>query len=206
MVLVRATELAGRPVVSITEGEAVADVKDVLYSPEDGRLTGFTLNKHGGLFAGPLKVGLPLGAVHAIGRDAIMVASSQVLTADSARFVKSDAEKHRNVMGNQVLTDAGDRLGEVTDLVLEAGVIGQAGGSSRPGDVVGYQLRSDDAATSKDGRQQFVPLPYALAVSGSNLVVPAAVRPFIRDDLSGFGGAVDSFRAQLGPAPEGSGT
>lgn len=203
--LLRATELTGKPVVSITEGQALATIKDVIYSPERGCLTGFTLNKFGGLFAGPLKVGLPLGAVVAIGRDAVMVASAQVLVGEPARAVLSEAgsDNQRNVVGNQVITDAGDRLGAVTDLVLEAGVLRRSVGPSAPGQVVGYQLLSDDTA-GRDDHQQFVPLPYTLAVSGSNLVVPAEVRPFIRDDLSGFGGAVDSFRAQLGAPPAAS--
>ncbi len=194
IVLVRGTELSGLPVVSISAGEALADVKDVVYSPDEGRLVGFTLNKRGGLFAGPLKAILPMTSVHAIGRDAVMVETGAALDSDARS--DSRAQAHRNVLGNTVLTDGGDRLGDVTDLVVEIGVVGSVSG--RAGTVVGYQLLGDPALQGRAGHQLFIPLPMALAISGTNLVVPASVEPFIRDDLSGFGGAVEDFRAQLG--------
>ena len=199
IVLVRATEISGLPVVSITEGEAVADIKDVLYSPDEGRVVGFTLNKRGGLFAGPLKTALPIESVHAIGRDAVMVQAATSLDEPDTAEVVSAKHAPRNVIGNAVLTDGGDRLGEVTDLIVEIGVVNSA---DTAGSVVGYQVIGDPALQGREGHQLFVPLPYALAVSGQNLIVPASVQPFIRDDLSGFGGAVDEFRAQLSNPPE----
>ena len=196
IVLVRGTELTGLPVVSILAGEALADIKDVLYSPDEGRLVGFTLNKRGGLFAGPLKSGLPIESVWAIGRDAVMVVDAGALTDVPGR----PSHASRNVLGNAVLTDLGERLGEVTDLIVEVGVVGASGpsaGSTTAGSVVGYQLIGDTALQGREGHQLFIPLPYALAISGQNLIVPASVEPFIRDDLSGFGGAVSEFRQQL---------
>ena len=196
IVLVRGTDLNGLPVVSILGGEALADIKDVLYSPDEGRLVGFTLNKRGGLFAGPLKAGLPIESVWAIGRDAVMVVDAGAMAEVAGRPTHAS----RNVLGNAVLTDAGERLGEVTDLIVEVGVVGagvSGAGSAAAGSVVGYQLIGDTALQGRAGHQLFLPLPYALAISGQNLVVPASVEPFIRDDLSGFGGAVSEFREQL---------
>ncbi len=199
IVLVRGTELSGLPVVSILGGEALADIKDVLYSPDEGRIVGFTLNKRGGLFAGPLKTGLSMEAVWAIGRDAVMVVDANALAEVPGRA----SHASRNVLGDAVLTDMGERLGEVTDLIVEAGVIGPGSGTSSAGSVVGYQLVGDTALQGREGHQLFIPLPYALAVSGQNLIVPSSVAPFIRDDLSGFGGAVSEFRDQLGRPPTG---
>ena len=65
LVLIPASSLHDLPVVSIPAGEALARVKDVVYAPDQGGVTGFTLNKMGGLLAGPLKETLPIGAVHA---------------------------------------------------------------------------------------------------------------------------------------------
>jgi hypothetical protein len=36
-----------------------------------------------------------------------------------------------------------------------------------------------------------------VAVSGENLIVPASAAEFVSEDLSGFGAAVDEFRARL---------
>ena len=202
MVLVRGTEISGLPVVSIASGEAVADIKDVLYSPEESRVIGFTLNKRGGLFAGPMKTGISIGSVHAIGRDAVMIENADALGDEQG----SRGRAAQNVLGNTVLTDGGNRLGQVTDLVVEIGVVGSAATSDTAGTVVGYQLSGDPSLQGREGHQLLIPLPYALAISGTNLIVPATVEPFIRDDLSGFGGAVEDFRAQLGePAPRPAG-
>lgn len=195
LVLTAATALSGLPVVSIPEGEALAKIKDVVYSPDAGRITGFTLNKIGGLLAGPLKEALPIAGVRAVGRAAVMIDAAALEEASGSGPV--DVESHRNVLGNTVLTDAGQRLGEVTDLIVAMGVMGTEEAGISPGEVVGYQLSGDAALQGREGAALFVPLPNTLAVSGTALMVPAAVEPFVRDDLSGFGGAVEQFRTLL---------
>jgi len=185
--LLRATEISGLPVVSIADGEAVADVKDVVYDPDRGSLIGFTLNKRGFL-KGPMKAVLPMSSVAAIGRDAVMVADTDACEekgSPAAAEVKAGAMG--NVVGNDVLTDAGRRLGKVTDVVVAAD----------SGDVLGYELEGDDRLQGHAGQRLFLPIPDTLAVSGQALMVPATAEPYIRDDLSGFGAAVDEFRAEL---------
>ena len=185
--LLRATEISGLPVVSIIDGEALADVKDVVYDPDRGSLMGFTLNKRGFL-KGPMKAVLPISSVAAIGRDAVMVADTDACEEKGspvAAEVSSGAVG--NVVGNDVLTDAGRRLGKVTDVVVAAD----------SGDVLGYELEGDERLQGRAGQHLFLPIPDTLAVSGQALMVPATAEPYIRDDLSGFGAAVDEFRAEL---------
>jgi len=188
--LVRATELAGLPVVSIAEGEALADVKDVLYSPDEGHLLGFTLNKRGFL-RGPMKEVLPMSGVAGIGRDAVMVADADVCEEKGGLAAEAQSSASRNVVGNDVLSDAGHRLGKVTDIVVAVD----------SGEVLGYELEGDPKLQGHSGRPLFLPIPATLAVSGTALLVPATAEPFIRDDLSGFGAAVEEFRAQLSGSP-----
>ncbi len=178
-----ASQINGLPVVTVHGGEDVAEVRDVIYSPEAGRLVGLTLNKRG-FFAGRSRDVLPADAVHAIGRDAVMVAdqSSLVAPADAPDEV-AHPPVERNVVGDDVLTESGVSLGTVRDLALTVG--------SR-GDVVGYEIEK------ADGGRNYIPLPAQLAVSGSTLVVPDATEEFVRDDLVGLGAAVDEFRSRLG--------
>ena len=89
----------------------------------------------------------------------------------------------RDVTGNEVLTEAGESLGHVRDVVVLVG---------SNGEVVGYEI--DTAA----GGTGYIPLPAQLAVSGSTLVVPEATKEFVEDDLVGLGAAVDEFRSRLG--------
>lgn len=188
--LLRATDIATLPVVGIDSGEALAEVRDVVYSPERGRVLGFTLNKRGFLH-GPMKSVLPFEK-SAVGRDAVMVASAQALE-HKAKELTEDGSKPSgaNVVGNEVLTDGGRRLGEVIDLVVDV----------RSGEVVGYELNGDPALQAHAGAPLLIPIPDTLAVSGTALMVPASAEPYIRDDLSGFGAAVEDFRAQLRQGP-----
>ena len=183
--LMTASQIRGLPVVTVSSGEDVAEVRDVIYDPEAGRLVGLSLNQRGFLAARRHEV-LPAEAIHAIGQDALMVLdeSSLVAPADAPEDVAHPATE-RNVLGDDVLTEGGTSLGKVTDLVLLVGSIGE---------VVGYQV--DKAG----GGRGYIPLPAQLAVSGAALVVPNITEEFVQDDLVGLGATVDEFRARLGLA------
>ncbi len=91
----------------------------------------------------------------------------------------------RDVIGASVVTDEGTVLGTVTVVVVSLG---------RKVEAVGYELTS----TGEGGRRVFIPLPEQLSVSGDALMVPAGMDPFVRDDLTGFGGAAEEFRTDHG--------
>ncbi len=183
--LMTASQINGLPVVTVRGGEDVAEVRDVIYDPEAGRLVGLTLNKRG-FFSGRRKEVLPAEQIHAIGRDAVMILDDSCLTApeDAAADVGHPATE-RNVIGDDVLTEGGRSLGVVRDLALLVG---------SSGEVVGYQIEKPT------GGHGYIPLPAQLAVSGVALVVPDVTEEFVRDDLVGLGAAVDEFRARLGLA------
>lgn len=188
-----ATTFIALPVVTLDGGDDVAEVKDVVYDADGARLIGFALNKRG-WFRGPMKQVLPWSEVAAVGRDAVMVRDTNALTErDDAPTEVAEPATNRNVIGNVVLTDEGVELGTVADLIVEL---------DEEATVVGYQL---DTPAAPPGRRHhgvvLIPLPEQISVSGDALVVPKEVEPFIRDDLTGFGGAVESFRSQLKGAP-----
>jgi sporulation protein YlmC with PRC-barrel domain len=183
--LVKATDLIGRPVVTLG-GDDVGEVKDVVLALADRGLRGFTLRGRGFL-AGPLPESLPWASVHAVGRDAVMVADVASLDHGELRATGDDADA---VLAVEVLADDGSHLGTLTDVVLSLGV--------EP-ELVGFEL----ALASPDpgqGPNAFLPVDEMMAISGRALVVPAAARDFLHDDLSGFGAGVDAYRAQLGGA------
>lgn len=181
----RAGEIVGRPIVTLDRADDIAEVKDIVFSHRNGYLVGFTLNKRGWL-SGPLRTVLPWSRVHALGPDAVIVDDAdQLVEPDAMEMAEGDAE---NVVGGRVVTDAGRVLGEVTDLVLEI---------DERARVVGYEIGGRVVEEGPGGDQRYIPLPETFAVSSDALIVPASVAGFIRDDLSGFGGAVEDFRAQL---------
>ena len=189
--LMRTSEVTKRPVVTLA-GEDIAQIKDVVYSAAGGAVGGFTLAGRG-LFAGPLKQALSWSSVMALGPDAVMIRDEDVLEPITAVLDRSAGSggSGGDVLGSQVLTDAGTELGTVVDVILE--VADQGGGQC---DVVGYEVGASEALGTK-GTRVFIPLPDTLAASGAHLLVPASAQDFVAHDLAGFGAAVDAFRRQL---------
>lgn len=169
--------------VTIDGGEDVAEVRDVIYSPEAGHVVGLTLNKRGFL-AGRRREALSADTLHAIGRDAVMIDDETSLTSpeDSPGDLAAPPPG-RDVTGNEVLTEGGASLGRVRDIVVLAGGVGE---------VVGYEI---DTASGGAG---YIPLSAQLAVSGKALIVPEATKEFVESDLVGLGASVDEFRSKLG--------
>jgi uncharacterized protein YrrD len=182
--LLRARELTGRPVVTL-DGELVAEIKDIVFERTGGRIAGFTL-RNPGLFSRARKDALPWDGVHGVGRDAVMVRDETVLAPTEQLAPRKQARK-ADVLDDRVLTDNGRDLGRVVDVVLQGGTVLE---------VVGYEVEASEALGTA-GRRVLIPLPDTVAVSGENLIVPAAATEFVSEDLSGFGAAVDAFRARL---------
>jgi uncharacterized protein YrrD len=179
--LVRATELVGRPVVTLDRAEAVAEIKDVVFDAEQSDVLGFTLRGRGFLGT-PNRGHLPLGAVRAIGRDAVMIETEAAIVEREAALEGASSDR-RDVIGDEVLTDAGRRIGQVVDVILDT--------DGDRTDVVGYEVETEDR------QRALVPIPETFAVSAANLVVPAAVEGFLAHDMTGFGGSVERFREHL---------
>lgn len=186
--LARAGDLVGRPVVSIADGEDVAEVKDVVFEPERHALMGFTLNQRG-FWHGRLRALLPSVNVAAIGPDAVMIASSDCLTEpDEAPAVLQPSGHRHGVVGATATTIGGRSLGTVRDVVVSLGPRLE---------VVGYEL------DVPGGRHPLVPVDAQIALSAETLLLPDEVEPYIREDLASFADAVAAFR---GRPPAGAGS
>ncbi len=191
--LARATEMIGLPVVTLG-GEDVAEVRDVVFESRRGDLLGFTLNQRG-FFAGRLRTTLLVDDVRAVGHDAVIVQDPGALhERDDAPDAVADPATDQDVIGAPVITEEGTRLGAVADVVMSLGEKIEA---------VGYELSDLTGVGGHDGRA-FVPLPDQLAVSGDALLVPTDLQEFLRDDLTGFGGAIDDYRAAHGRGTNGA--
>lgn len=180
--LMRARDVSGLPVVTITGGDDIAEIKDVVYDAGSHSLIGFTLNKRG-WFRGTLKGVLAATDIESIGADAVMVLDDAALTESATPDAAlAEPETQRDVMGNRVLSSDGTDLGEITGVVLSTGVDPAA---------VGYEL------TDASGESMFVPISAQMAISDTNLILPAESTEFVRNDLAGFGASIASYRADL---------
>ncbi len=178
-VLVRAGDLIGRPVVTLG-GDRVGELKDVVLGLGRGVLVGFTL-RNPGFLGGPRRETLPWPSVHAVGADAVMVAGPDAFAEPQDLAPDGGHE----TVDLPLVTDDGQTLGRIVDVVLETGTRAQ---------VVGFEIEPSPSLPS-NGHRLLLPIDAMAAASEQAVVVPASVRHFVRDDLSGFGAAVAGFRA-----------
>lgn len=73
----------GRAIVDTSTGDPLAEVHDVVFSPDRGTITGFTLRR-AGFFGRRLKTVLPIESVLSVGTDAVLVADAVHAITDPA--------------------------------------------------------------------------------------------------------------------------
>ncbi|MER7488000.1 PRC-barrel domain-containing protein [Streptomyces sp. NPDC126497] len=165
------------PVVTLG-GDTVAHVRDTVFDTEAGRIANFTLSGRT-LLSGPLPRDLPWAAVHCLGPHAVMVRDAGALCELPLSAARRDAVRGR-LLGAHVVTDAGDTVGTVLDVLVEGGTSGR---------LVAFRLAAHRELVrgSRHRRHQvYVPRGEALSVSGRTVVIPAHATTYVTGDLPPF--------------------
>jgi uncharacterized protein YrrD len=171
--LMRGRDLVGRVVVDVDTGEDLAEVRDVVFDPAQGRLVGFTLSGND-VFGARLSI----DRVTCLGTDAIMIAGAEPSddTDPGVGRVAAASAADENVVGDLVVTESGRELGRVRDVIVRGG--------SDPR-VVAVEISGGDVGAA------LVPLSRHLGVSASALVVPDEFEDKVRSDLTGLAVQLD---------------
>jgi uncharacterized protein YrrD len=112
----RLSEMIGKTVVSVESGEKLGTISDALLEPGEVRLMGLVVG-HGLL--GKEHV-LPLEDVQTVGRDTVLARTHEHLM--DPRDWKSrqvDATRTSSLRGRPVVSGGGERLGQVSDLLVD---------------------------------------------------------------------------------------
>ncbi|MBQ0826912.1 PRC-barrel domain-containing protein [Streptomyces tagetis] len=175
--LMTARSLTTRPVVTLG-GDAIAHVRDTLFDAEARWITGFTLTGRR-LLSGPLPHALPWPSVHALGHDAVMLRDALGLIPEDALTGHRGSLRAR-VLGARMLTEAGEAIGTVADVVVEGGTSGR---------IVGFRIAADQRLVpgrSGHRRRVYVARGPSLTVAGRTLVLPEETVRHLADDLAGL--------------------
>ena len=106
--------MKGLPVITMAEGKQVGKVDDLVVDPERKAVRWLRLHR-GGLLGGE-RLWVSVDAVHGLGEDALTInAEADVLAPADASEVDALIKAKRPVIGNKVITENGERLGEVRD-------------------------------------------------------------------------------------------
>lgn len=178
--LMRGRDLVGLPVVDLNKGEDVAEIRDIVFDPAGGLLTGFTLNERGP-WAGRLHAVLTIDHVSSVGTGAVMIADADDLVdaASGPNDISAASDANEEVADDLVVTESGHTLGTVRDVVILGGATPR---------VVAFEIAGGEAG---DG---FIPMSPLGGVSASALIVPDEYAARLRNDLTGLAEQIDELR------------
>ncbi len=109
-------ELAGLAVVSLTGGDRLGRVDDVIFDTTKAVIVGVLVDR-GGMFSKPKF--LEATHVRAIGSDALTIDSEAALTEYDPAATGPSAQPAKPLGGRPVLTEAGSIIGKIADIAVD---------------------------------------------------------------------------------------
>jgi sporulation protein YlmC with PRC-barrel domain len=110
----------GLPVITMAEGKQIGKIDDLVIDPER-KAVGW-LRLHSGGMIGGERLWVPTAAVHGVGEDAVTInAEADALSPADAPEALALVKAKRTVIGSKVLTESGERVGEVRDYEFDPG-------------------------------------------------------------------------------------
>jgi len=173
----RASRVIGKPVFSLSEGERLGTVDELVLNPLTNAVVGLVVLTPG--FLRKREV-VALADVHSLGADAVMLGSKSSLhrAEEVPEPLRSQAEQRVALLGKRLVTEGGRVLGEIVDILFDSS-----------GRIVGYQLSSGLWRDLGTGRP-FVPaLPGPMHLGRDALIVPDRAADLVVPDLDGLTGA-----------------
>jgi sporulation protein YlmC with PRC-barrel domain len=106
--------MKGLPVITMAEGKQIGKIDDLVINPE--RKAVAWLRLHSGGMIGGERLWVPTVAVHGVGEDAVTInAEADARTPAEAPEAVALVKAKRGLIGSKVLTENGERVGEVRD-------------------------------------------------------------------------------------------
>ena len=142
--MVRYEFVKGLPVITMAEGKQIGKVDDLVVDPERKAVSWLRLHS-GGMLSGE-RLWVSTEAVHGVGEDAVTInAEADARAPADAPEALALVKAKRGIIGNKVITESGERLGEVRDYEFNPGTFALTSLSIPPGmGVVGDTLMITD--------------------------------------------------------------
>lgn len=112
----KSRQLSGTVIIDIETGKKIGKIKDTLFIPGERMIKGFCVSS--GKWLKGVKILLPHD-IEYIGSDSVMVRNKDILegTEKLPHYLDSIKEKNR-VLGLKVVTDRGEELGFLEDIII----------------------------------------------------------------------------------------
>jgi uncharacterized protein YrrD len=117
--LIKASDVIGLKVLTITQGENIQDVNDIVYDPKENRVLALLVDNKG--WFKDAKVIL-FEDINSIGKDNVMVEDASVLQSagDVEENIAEIARSNNYLAGTKIVTVDGNELGSVTDIYFDS--------------------------------------------------------------------------------------
>jgi uncharacterized protein YrrD len=115
--LMKASQVIGLPVMAVDTGKKMEKVSDVVYDPSQQKIQALIIDD-GGIFSHGKAI--PIQNVRNIGHDAIVIESADKIEdfEQLDEDVRHIAEEDKFLTKSVVMTESGEKLGEVSDLLF----------------------------------------------------------------------------------------
>jgi uncharacterized protein YrrD len=165
-------KMIGMPVMSRTTGNKLGEVYDLYIDPMQGILMGVTIKAPNGKLGG-----IDYRNVYSFGQDAVMVNDESHITVLTDEWVAQHPHAKKHLIGTNVLTEAGNHLGEIGNIFVRL--------TSPP--MVIYEMRGS-MWDSLMGRNHFIYAANAGALSSNaeRMIVSDAVVSSAATSLTGL--------------------
>jgi uncharacterized protein YrrD len=116
--LIQASKIIGKKVITMSDGKEVSEVKDLVYDPRENHVSAILVDD-GGWFS-DAKV-IAFSDITSIGSDAVMINDEQRIreAKEINQRVSNIARDDQYLTKTKVMTESGESLGEVTDLFFD---------------------------------------------------------------------------------------
>lgn len=169
--------MIGKPVVAFDSGEKFNTIVDLIFDQQNNLLLGFLVDE-GGWFSNALV--LPLSNIQAIGNDAVIVPSRDVISsASEIPEIQNILEKDNVLKGTKIMTVDGRDLGTMTDLYFD----------DKTGVIEGYEVSGGIFADAYSGRS-FVPAPDTIKIGEDIAFVPSETADLMEEQTGGIRAAL----------------
>jgi len=132
--VIRATELSGKAVVDVDAAEKLGKIDRVVLDPDARRIAGFVVVRGSSLLGTGEHLLVAASSVHAIGPDAVTVHHRQGAAETDTNADLQHLPRVSDMVGRKVVSDQGQLLGSVDDVLIDEAT----------GRIIGYALATGD--------------------------------------------------------------
>lgn len=155
--MLKIKELLGLPVIDLSTGKEIGEVKDVVIDAENYRMVGVLLCHAGWFRSGK---GIMREQLKSMGPDSLTVESEAAIVQEEVLVLNGRTLSKEDILGKHIVTTEGKTVGMLADIYVDAAT----------GALTGYEISDSVITDLLEGRKQ-MPLPAIQKIGEETVIV-----------------------------------